>query len=150
MGNRVWKACRAIIDGEKLLGGFLDEVVYHSLFMGGVNLYVNYNGKIILVDTEYVDTASLAFYYRVRQVSIAGFKSTSIGDWVLLMTGLRTGDMGLVNTACKNIGEVIGERCRLNSGSIELIIQDKRKPEPEGYSRLFIDNNGLRNVVAVD
>ncbi len=150
MGDAVDRLCRGIARGVVKPKGFIEEAVYNTLFLGGVNLYLNYRGKTVLVDTEYVDSSSIAMYYRLGETSIQGFPSRGLDDWILLLTGLREGDTGLILTACRGLGRVVNGGCSILSGNMELLITRRDSQPPRGYLRIIPDNNGLRNVVQVD
>ncbi len=149
-GRRVKAICMDIIDGHEPTYDFFMDVVRRAMYLGGYNVFVNNKGSAVVVQSEVVDTSRLAFYARLSDVGILGFKTTSLDEWVLLGTGLREGDYGLVEEACRTIGLVDGSGCRIRVGNLEVLITSRNEDLGKEYFRLLVDNNGLRNVVRVD
>ena len=149
-GRRVKTICMDILEGREPTYDFFMDAVRRAMYLGGYNVFVNNKGSAVVVQSEVVDTSRLALYARLSDVGVLGFKTTSLGEWVLLGTGLREGDYGLVEEACKAIGLVDEAVCRIRIGNLEVLITYKGKDVGEQYFRLPVDNNGLRNVVRVD
>lgn len=149
-GRRVEAICTDIVEGREPAYDFFMDAVRRAMYLGGYNVFVNNKGSAVVVQSEVVDTSRLAVYARLSDVGVLGFKTTSLGEWVLLGTGLREGDYGLVMEACRTIGLVDGPGCRIRVGNIEVLITSREEDVGEEYFWLPVDNNGMRNVVRVD
>jgi hypothetical protein len=146
-GSRIREYCMGIMEG-RLQDGSFDPYV-NAMFMGGFNVYLNHEGRSILIAYELVNTEKLSFYFKPRRMGVPGVKSTSIGDWAVFAAALREGDLGLLREACRRTGLEGDNSCIIDTGSGTLLITGKSTSTPQDFSRILVDNNGLRNVVKI-
>lgn len=146
-GERIRRICMDLVKGIEQTYDFLTETVKYSMYYGGLNIYLNYDGEPLILDSEIIDDKSIRIYYMEKGLTIKGSRRSGIDDWLVFATALRLGRFDLLLKVCGNIGYIEdGDICRIDTPTTILLFSN-RDLGINGYKRLVVDNNGLRNVV---